>query len=425
MRTFKKLAAVALVAVALTTLSACGRSDSSDTTSAPDTVSDGPAKGDLTVWAMGAEGEALSKLTAQFEKENPDVHVTVTPVPWDSAHDKFTAAIAAGTAPDVAQIGTTWMGEFAGLKALDRVPSNFATSKFFEGANATNDVNGTAYGVPWYVETRVVYYRTDLAEKAGITEAPTTWKGLHDMAAAMQSKAGADWGITLQPGGTGSWQTVMPLIWSNGGDVVNSDLSKFTFDSPQSEEALAYYQSFFEDGIANKAPTAGTQEADFVSGKVPMFISGPWEIGALKQLGGDDFDGKYAVAPMPVKVTGTSFVGGANLGVFKNTKHRDAAWKLVKYLTEESTQAQWYKLVNDLPAVKASWNDDALKKNPMMAIFGKQLEDAKAPPAITTWDQVSAVFDDEVEVVVKTGANPKDALKTVQTEATSIGFGSK
>ena len=66
-------------------------------------------------------------------------------------------------------VGTTWMGEFAGQDALDPTPASIDTSVFFPGAQKTTEVNGTTYGVPWYVETRVVFYRTDLAAKAGYT----------------------------------------------------------------------------------------------------------------------------------------------------------------------------------------------------------------------------------------------------------------
>jgi hypothetical protein len=89
-------------------------------------------------------------------------------------------------------MGTTWMGEFGDAGALDEVPATIAPDAFYEGAWATNVVDDTAYGVPWYVETRVLYYRTDIAEKAGITKAPTTWDELKAMAKAMKDKGGAE-----------------------------------------------------------------------------------------------------------------------------------------------------------------------------------------------------------------------------------------
>ncbi|MHA6511154.1 sugar ABC transporter substrate-binding protein [Tessaracoccus sp. Z1128] len=417
------LTLTALLAVA--GLSACGRDADTgtpvDSEEAPE-VSEGAATGSLDVWAMGAEGEKLPQLVEMFKQENPDVDIRVTPVPWDSAHDKFTASIAAGTAPDVAQVGTTWMGEFVGLDALDPTPDLIDASKFFEGAQETTVVDDVSYAVPWYVETRLVYYRTDLAEAAGITEPPTDWEGLKDMAKKMQD-AGATWGIALQPGGTGSWQTVLPLIWSNGGQITNEDGTEFTFDTEENAEALAYYQSFFTDGIANDAPTEGTTESDFVSGAVPMFISGPWMMAAVEDVGGEGFADKYDVMTMPEAEMSASFIGGSNLAVFKNTDNRDAAWKFVDFLTQEQTQVEWFKLSTDLPSVQSAWDSDELSADEQLAKFGTQLETAYAPPSIQTWEQIADSFDAQVEQVTKTGTDPAEALAAVQQEATSIGMG--
>ncbi|MHB8186957.1 MAG: sugar ABC transporter substrate-binding protein [Dermatophilaceae bacterium] len=416
-----------VVALALTTslgLAACGRS--ADTGAKPgdkaSTVSSGKATGTISVWAMGAEGDNLSKLAKDFEAANPGVKVQVTAIPWDSAHDKFATAITAGKTPDAAMVGTTWMGEFA-TQALDPTPSSIDKSVFFDGAQKTTEVGGTSYGVPWYVETRLVYYRKDLAAKAGITTLPTDWAGLKAMAKAMQTKAGAKWGINLQPGATGSWQTILPFAWSNGAEVTTADQKKFTFDTPAMAEAVKYYQSYFTDKIAAKQLPDGSIEPSFVNGSIPMFISGPWEMSAVEKLGGADFKAKYGVMQMPKQKTATSFVGGSDFVVFKSSKNRDSAWKFVQWLSDPKTQVKWYGLSTDLPSVKSAWQDPALTADPKLAVFGKQLEDAKAPPAIATWEQVAAVFDSEMEKVMKTGLDPATALKAIQVKADSIGTG--
>ena len=119
------------------------------------------------------------------------------------------------------------------------------------------------------------------------------------MAKAMQDKAGAKWGIGLQAGATGSWQSIMPFAWSNGASL-SKDGKSYSFDTPEMQEAVKYYQSFFTDGISDKAaPATPTTEPDFVSGKVPMFISGPWEMSAVEKVGGKGFKDKYSVAVMP------------------------------------------------------------------------------------------------------------------------------
>lgn len=420
-RTF---AGTSLVAATALTAAACGRDDGGDQAPAEaEPIGEGPADGELTVWAMGAEVENLPELIKGFEETNPDVTVTVTPVPWDSAHDKFTSAIAAGTAPDVAQVGSTWMAEFVGLDALEPTPEEIDLSGYFEGAVDAIQVDDVAYGVPWYVETRLVFYRTDLAEQAGITEPPTDWEGLTAMATAMQEQADAEWGIALQPGGTGSWQTVVPLMWSNGGAVVSEDASEFTFDSPENTEALAYYQSFFDEGIADEAPAEGTTEQDFVSGRVPMFISGPWMMGAVEAVGGEGFEQKYGVFVMPTKEVSASFLGGANLAVFQGTENRDAAWKLVQHISTPEVQVEWFQVSTSLPAVQEAWEDESVSSNEKFEAFRTQLETAFAPPAIATWQQIAGKFDTQIEQVCKSGLDPADALATTQSEAEAIGTG--
>jgi len=165
--------AVAGLTASALALTACGREAGdagAGAAASAKPISEGKATGELTVWALGAEGEKLPALVKEFEAANPGAKVKVTAVPWDAAHDKFASAITAGQTPDAAMVGTTWMGEFAGMDALDPTPEGIDKASFFEGAQKTTEVDGTAYGIPWYVETRLVYYRTDLAAKAGITE---------------------------------------------------------------------------------------------------------------------------------------------------------------------------------------------------------------------------------------------------------------
>ena len=167
--------AAGLMAAALA-LTACGRSEtgSAAESSAPAaTISSGPATGNLTMWAQGAEAEKLPALLKEFEAANPGVKVEVTPIPWDAAHNKYQTAIAGGQTPDIAQMGTTWMGDFA--DAFDPAPAEFADAGFFPGSVKSSEVNGASVGVPWYVDTRVIFYRKDLAEQAGYTTPrPTT-----------------------------------------------------------------------------------------------------------------------------------------------------------------------------------------------------------------------------------------------------------
>ena len=152
-------------------------------------VQEGAATGTIEVWAMGTEGEVLGDFAAAFSDENPDAKVEVTAIPWEAAHEKIANAIASGETPDVTLVGTTWMGEFAKSGGIDPIPEGLVDeADFFHGAWGSTEVGGTSYGVPWYVETRVLYYRTDLAKKAGWDQAPVSWDELTQFATDLQEQ---------------------------------------------------------------------------------------------------------------------------------------------------------------------------------------------------------------------------------------------
>jgi multiple sugar transport system substrate-binding protein len=423
MRSGYRGGAIALTMALALAVTACGRDEPNgngggDATQAPEIDTEG-ASGSIDVWAMGAEGENLQTLADQFMDEYPDITVTVTPVPWDAAHDRIVNAIAGGQVPDVTMVGTTWMGEFAALGGLDPTPANIDGSQFFEGAWNTTIVQGTSYAVPWYVETRLLYYRTDLAEEGGVSEAPGNWDELKAAAAAMQD-AGADYGISLQPGGTGSWQTYMPFFWQAGGEIQDAD-GNFTLDGEACVQALSFYDSFFEEGLTPPAAADVPVEAQFANGEVGSFFSGPWMMNIVEDAGTDP--GTYTVAHQPTEAAGTSFVGGANMAVLADADNKEAGWAFIEYLSRPDVQATWYETVSALPAVQAAWDEEALSGDEMLSAFGEQLEDAKAPPSIPTWEQIAAEIDAVIEQVTVGNMTPEDGCATMQEAATGIGTG--
>src|SRR6266404_8883345 len=122
----------------------------------------------LRIWAMGREGEVLSQLIPGFEKEHPDIHVEVQQIPWTAAHEKLLTAYVGDATPDIAMLGNTWVPEFVALNSLAPLDSFASVSKevrrddFFSGIWKTNVVNSKTYGIPWYVDTRLIFYRSDI-----------------------------------------------------------------------------------------------------------------------------------------------------------------------------------------------------------------------------------------------------------------------
>src|SRR5256714_2522696 len=349
-----------------------------------------------------------------FKSQNPNFTIQITPLPWSTAHDKLITSIAGRATPDVAMIGTTWMGELTKLNAVTTLPSSVNKSDFFKGGMDTATANGTAYGLPWYVETRVVYYRKDLADKAGVTSAPATWDDMMTMAQKLKA-GGSKYGINLQ---TNDWQEFLPLVWSAGGDVIEN--GKATLDSPEAIKALTFYSDFFKKGLTRGSTPQGFDLVQaFVAGDDPMFMSGPWMQGMIQKAGLDP--SKLGVAPMPKgDKSATSFVGGSDWVVFKNSKNQDAAWKFVNFMTQKDTQVTWYKELKDLPSRQDAWTDPALQTDANLKVFGEQLKDAKSPPNIAQWEEVAKAIDDWQEKACLNKATPQDAAKGMQQQVSQI-----
>ncbi|MDQ6772353.1 MAG: sugar ABC transporter substrate-binding protein [Candidatus Dormibacteraeota bacterium] len=405
---YKARASWVLALVGMTVAVACGNGSSgSGTASAPVT---------LSMWAMGDEGDKLPTSTVMqaFLKANPNIKVNVTAIPWSVAHDKLVTAVAGRQTPDLSLMGTTWMGEFAKIGVLDQIPSSVNKGDFYPGAWTAVVANGKAIGVPWYVDTRTVFYRTDLAQKAGITSAPQTWSDLLKLAQAYKT-SGAQYGIYLQSNDDQEW---LPFLYSAGGDVMQN--GKFTLDSQASVKSLTEWVKYFQQGLTPKSEAQGFDVTQtFTSGATPMFISGPWQISTM-QKNDPQIAGKWAVARVPKDLSSTSWAGGGDLAVFKSSQHRDAAWKLVQFMTQSQQQINWFKTINDLPAVKASWSDPALSGDQNLKVYGDQLTSTKAPPAIAEWTEIDTQINDWLEKASVGQVTPAAAAAGMQQAATSI-----
>ncbi|WP_129668023.1 sugar ABC transporter substrate-binding protein [Phytoactinopolyspora endophytica] len=405
-RTFAIVCALPALALVLT---ACG-SDSSDEVAADDEQT-------LTVWAMGEEGQRLQEVADEFNEEFPNVTIDVTPVGWDQAHQKLVAAAAGGELPDVAQMGSTMMGEFIELDVLEPIDtSTFSQDDFFPAAWENNVVDDEVYAVPWYVDTRVLYYRTDLADEAGATHPPATWDELKELAVAYQEQAGTQYGISLPAGGEGAWQSLLPFLYSAGGSLVDDD-GNATLDTPEATKALEEYASYFDEGLSNTSVQPGqTVEQDFGSGDAPMFISGPWMVNNISEAL-PELDGKWAAVPLPADEASVSWVGGASLVTFTDSQHKAAAQEFISFLTSPEKQADWYEVSRSLPANMAAWDDPRLAEDPQLNAFEEQLSTAGDVPAMSQWNEFAHELDVAIEQMANGGADPTTTASELQAAA--------
>ena len=423
----RRLVTVALTTIALTSalaLAGCGRPAPDTTTPTPTTPAislEGPATGHLTLWTV-ALGDFM---TQSFKAANPDVTIDVLEIPWAAAADQFRSAAAAGTLPDVALMAVP-LAEYVDF--LSPVPAAIDTKDFFPGALAGASVNGTLYAVPWWVDTRVLYYRTDLAAAAGWNAPPTTWDDFKKFLTDVEAKAGAAHGFRMQPSGPASFLGSLWAPLSAGAKFTNADGTKWTFDTPEWISGYEFVVSLYRDGHADPQadPALGAADSEFRDGKIASLIEAPGALGALATTGGPEFAGKFATAQLPAGAGSTSFLGGGSLVVFNHTQNADAAWKLVNWITGPKMQLDFFSATGNLPSNSAVWNDPAMKTNPFypwLAPFGEQLKTAVSPPLTTTWMQISAEGDRQFERMVQGVATVPEAMKALQTFADSVGMG--
>ncbi|MDQ0716777.1 multiple sugar transport system substrate-binding protein [Streptomyces luteogriseus] len=418
--------ACATVAAALLA-TGCGRSDdTSAADNAPAKISSGKAKGKLVMWSMGDKADKdLQSLAKKFEQQNPDVSVQITAVPWDAAHEKLTTSIAGGNTPDMSLIGSTWMAEMAAMKGFQATPASFKSSAFFPGQWDTTKYKDTSYGVPFTADTSVIYYRTDITKKAGIKGAPAgDWDGYLKDLKAIQATAGKQnpklRNATQLQVGFNSWLFWLPMVWQRGGDIYDAESKKFTFDSPAVTKALEYYSGMFKDKLSPNDKTDA--RVNIQNGLIGTVQQGASTGGDLHK-NAPELDSKWQTMPLPKGTQSAGLAGGSDLAVFKDAKNSDAAWKFVRFLTEPKNLAAYGEASGNLPAAVRSWSQGELSQNTKMAAFETQLKVTKAPPAITTWQQIADAIDSELEKLAYGKATVDQVQKTLQSRATSIGTG--
>ncbi|GGF34265.1 sugar ABC transporter substrate-binding protein [Halobacillus andaensis] len=413
MKKTKKIALASVMTMSMF-LGACGGSDDAS----------GDDDKTISVWAMGEEGKQLKELAEKFEEENEDdIKVEVQAIPWESAHDKLLTAVASQDGPDVFQLGTTWVPEFAEAGAMldlsehtDDYPE-FEPDNYFEGARETMQYDGQQIGIPWYVESRVLYYREDLLEEVGYDEAPATWDELKDASSQLADRSEDDYGLDIDQN-----DQITPFIfaWQNGYEVSEEEAENgdFNFDGEEFVGAIEYYHSFFDEGISQTSEGEDITKA-FEKGTKPMFFSGPWMISVLNDQA-PDIEGQWGTAVMPEQEKGTSSIGGANFSIFHNTEKVDESLEFLSYINETETQLEWLEMSNTLPSRTEAWEDPLLQDDPMYATFGRQLEDAQPGPQIEEWDQLTQELLDSIERINVGGADVEEEMANFNEKAEGL-----
>lgn len=384
--------------------------------------SDNAASGDnktLKVWFMGT-ADTVEPIAKMYEEKNPGIKVDVQAIPWDTAHDKLLTAVASKKGPDVVQMGTTWIPEFAAAGALkDMTPyieqyPSMKAENFFEGAVETTKYEDKTVGIPFYVETRALFYRTDLLGDVGYPEGPKTWDELKDASKKLVEKGGAGhYALPIE-----GKDSIFPVIfaWQNGSEIIDKN-RKPQFNQPAYVDTVNYLKSFYDEGLSPKGNDLDTVAA-FKDGTMAMFISGPWMIQTVKEKN-PEIDGKWAVTTLPAKVTNTSSIGGADLSIFNYSKNPDEAAKFIAFMAEQEAQLKYLETSNSMPALKAAWENEALQ-DPMIAAFGKQLENSRPAPTVKEYEEIAQAAMASFEQITMGGADTQAELDKLNDKANEL-----
>ena len=395
MSTTRRQALQALAAPALLGLGGCGRADD--------------PQGALDFWAMGREAEVVAQLLPAFYERHPGIRVHVQQLPWTAAHEKLLTAYAGGALPDLCQLGNTWLPELVALDAL--VPldarvrdSAIARDDYFAGILDTNVMPTPAgkrlYGLPWYVDTRLLFYRTDLLRAAGHAEPPQSWA---EWLAAMRA--------VRRHGGPRSYGVLLPLnepdplfaFALQQGPLLADDDTRGAFAQPPFRRALGFYAGIFQEGLAPAMTSAQISNVwdEFARGLFAYYVSGPWNIGEFRRRLPKERQRDWATAPLPgPDGPGVSTAGGSSLVMFRSSPRQEAAWRLIEYLSEPATMQRFHALTGNLPPRRSAWRTAALAADAPSQAFAEQLERVRPAPKIPEWERIFQEMQATAERVV-------------------------
>jgi multiple sugar transport system substrate-binding protein len=429
----RKLKVIGWLAAAMLALvvAACGGSDDEQSSGGSSTQAAQPAlqKGStIRLWVMNNGPQPVQdtqRIVRGFEQRT-GVNVKVELVGWEVQFDRIRNAAVSGGGPDVTQAGTTQVPFFAALGGFadltNRVEDVGGKGAYAPGIWQTTQLAGQkgTYAVPWFTEARAIYYRKDVLEKAGIDPATAfkDWDSLTTTLQTIKDKVPTIGGKPIEPFGSPGKKAfdlvhhVMPFVWDAGGAELSPDDKKSTIDSPQSQQGVDYVASLLQKGLYDKSMLErdGTQvENQFKGGRLAVWIGGPWVLGSVERK--DDSNWVPAarqnvgVAPMPAGPSGKgfTFVGGSNLMMFKNTKHPNEAWALMKYLSGDAVQTQYANLMGMFPARLAPQKQLG-STDPDHKAFFSAIQQGRTYAPIPQWAQIENAYKNRLGAILDSAA---------------------
>jgi ABC-type glycerol-3-phosphate transport system substrate-binding protein len=411
------MAGASLAVVASLALVACSDDEPSS--------SGGELSGTITFWhAYGADSQEIKTLQdviiPAFEAKHPGTDVQDVAVPYDQLHQKMITAAAGGDLPDVMRSDIIWVPEAAKLGLLERLDTampDFASlaDLVFPGTLETNKYQDGYYGLPLDTNTRVQMYNSEALAAAGVTEAPTTFEDLQELATKL---AGTDT-YAFADNGLSGWN-VLPWIWSAGGDITDPTYSTASgyLNSPESVAGVELLFDLFQAGQMPSivlGGTGGVPTSDgLATGKYATILDGPWMY-PIFEAAHPDFD--LQAAAVPAGPGGSvSVVGGEDVVVFRGSKNKELSLEFTRYLLSEEAQTEFAKIgqmsvLRDLNVVEI---------NPNYELFAEQLQTAKPRPPVPGWPKIDDLLQRKLQAAFQGEMSVAEALDQAAEEIDAI-----
>jgi multiple sugar transport system substrate-binding protein len=381
-------------------------------------------EGAVTFWAFGQEGRVAAQLLNEFHKLHPDIQVNMQALPWTAAHEKLLTAYAGETLPDLCQLGSTWVPEFMALDVLQPLDDFIAASAdvqiadYFEGALSLNRFDNALYGVPWYVDTRLMFYRHDLLKQAGFSAPPQTWAEWTQMLAAVKSLVGPDRYSVLLP--LNEFEPLEVLALQQPIELLRDNGRWGNFRSPEFRRTLSFYREMFVRGWAPRKTNTEISNVwdEFGNGYFSFYISGAWNIGQFKKRLPPHLQDCWRTAPMPgPDGPGMSRAGGGSLVIFRTSRAAPQAWKLAEFLSRQQTQERFYELTGDVPPRRSTWESATLRQATGAQAFRVQMDRMRAPPKVPEWYRIQEEMRIVSERVVQNRMSVDAAVEELDRKA--------
>ncbi len=386
-----------------TSPSSGGSSSSSPASQQPSSAAPNSASGTLTVWlqvdAQKGWPDAVTAANTAFNQKYPNVKVDVQYQQWNDHLTKFDTQLAAGTAPDVIEMGNTEMAKYMANGAFADLTNDVGqfpnSDTWLQGLAGSAQLDGKTYGVPYYAGARAVIYRTDLYGSNDPSKAATVDDLINDCKAVQAASKDKAFSAFYIPGQY--WYMAMGFVYGNGGAIATSDGGKWTgaLESSQAQQGLQKWVDLVK--ACSKAP-ANTDEAHpnqyqvfeqntagaiYDAGWVPGYVQG-----AKADGGNPDLKGKVGVMAMPGFTADkgmSTFLGGSDLAIPATSKHTDWAEAWVSAFTTTDEQKAFIKAGN-LPNTTSLLADAAADTN--LAPYAKAAQNSWFTPASKNWVSV-------------------------------------